>query len=193
MNIIYCKFLICVCIIISVIYAEKDCICQKFLILPNENNFNKCSSFFKQAKENEIDSTIEIITQTGSLLDAIDNQNQFAVKLSYEIMRFMRVNPEYLEYLDIHIGALIIKNPEFFLQTLSEYYIDSTYHNFINLSSLVGNLGDEYVDKFNLQYKQVKKRIYSMEQVKSTKLNNIKMIVLNQLKKKKLVLEELIK
>lgn len=80
------------------------------------------------------------------------------------------------EDLGMDLGKLIVINPKLFLQELKNHR-----HLIVSLDRVVGNFGEEYVDKNELQLKETEKRIKSLEKVSDSGLASTKAECLKEL------------
>ena len=99
----------------------------------------------------------------GELFNLIIQRNSFAISLGFQI-RSLAVGP-IAEELEVLLGGLINYNPELFLSELNANRV-----NLGNRQLPIFNLGDEFVDEFELMIKEVDRRIESFSGVTNIEL-----------------------
>ena len=111
------------------------------------------------------------------------------VKLAFKIIPFL--DGELAEIDLMSLEQSITASPHIFLNELQRHYDDVASRD--ALDGLVGNLGPEYVDRFEKQVIILKKRRAAIRSVKDPRLRNIRQIVTNELDQKIKKRERLLK
>jgi len=99
----------------------------------------------------------------------IEGGNEEALRLQFRVRPYFVDNIEVSELFDVYAGKAINKNPMSFLTLLNEYWKNPQESGF-DLSSILGNYGEKYVDNFNEQVIETETRIQSLKKVND---NNI--------------------
>lgn len=90
-----------------------------------------------------------------------------AVRLAF---RLMAISDGHMsEELDIMLGKLAIPHPRLFLKLLAE-----NRELVVRLDALLGNLGEEYVDRFEAQCLALRRRVRALQTVTDTSLAHVR-------------------
>jgi hypothetical protein len=132
-----------------------------YSLLPNENyGIVEPDSAFHNTWESIYDNLYK-------LESLVQKQNRIAVKVSFKLYSIS--DADFTETLDQILGRLIRTNPKLFLEELK------LHRELVgNLSGILGNLGEKFVDEEDLSKKEIIKRIQSLEKVKSKSLIGIR-------------------
>lgn len=100
--------------------------------------------------------------------------NSYAAEAMFKLSQLVCADAEHSEFMDISIGQLIKPQPALFLALLEKYKRK-------DLSGLLGNLGDAFVDKPAEEAQELKLRYVALASVKSGP-NEIQQDALTELK-----------
>jgi hypothetical protein len=115
--------------------------------------------------EQEHDTIDFIYDNLGMLKRQVLSRDPNAVRLAFRLKTI--ADGAFAEDLDILLGRLIRIDPTLFVRQLKEY------GKVNRLDGLVGNLGDAYVDRFDAQRLEIKKRIRALESVSDPALKEL--------------------
>jgi hypothetical protein len=113
----------------------------------------------------EHDTIDFIYDNLGMLKRQVLSRDPNAVRLAFRLKTI--ADGAFAEDLDILLGRLIRIDPTLFVRQLKEY------GKVNRLDGLVGNLGDAYVDRFDAQRLEIKKRIRALESVSDPALKEL--------------------
>ncbi|MFN8335919.1 MAG: hypothetical protein U0U09_12400 [Cyclobacteriaceae bacterium] len=118
--------------------------------------------------------TGRILSKIDQLNNLVQQRNRYALRLAFKL--FTIADGEYAEGLQIEIGKLISIDTKLFLQELKNHK-----QLIISLDGLVGNLGQDYVDRPELQKKEKENRIRSLKKISDRDLVAVRDECLTQL------------
>jgi hypothetical protein len=142
----------------------------------------------KKVQNGDCDKIVNLTSQDlllpeklAMVLKLVELGNECALQYLFKMRINFNNNPEISEEFDIATGKSIIRNPKGFLKSIQEY-------NKTNKAKIgiLCNLGDEFVDEFEKQSKELNKRIEAIQSVDDSQLATIKqkcLEVLNSCKK----------
>jgi hypothetical protein len=116
------------------------------------------------AGDNQKTQTLDFIYSNLAMLQRqVISRDPYAVKLAFSLKTI--ADGGLAEELDVVLGQLIRIDPTLFLRQLSQ-----SRSGIIRLDSLVGNLGEIYVDNSKAQMLEVSRRIEALQQVSDPQL-----------------------
>jgi hypothetical protein len=156
-------------------YTLKDVqiMWNKYVEYPSSNNALLLSkvisdSFNKKIGLKERDMLLKNIFIDIKMLEKqIYSSDKEAVKLGFELHQL--TDGSYTETMDIILGSLIRINAKLFLETLCSYR-----NKIARLDALVGNLGPQYIDRYEAQKLEAKLRIEALSKICDPKLNKLR-------------------
>lgn len=171
--------------------------CRAFVLSGMEKDYRKCNDLMKKADEghsHDGNSSFNLNWLRNPKLQSrftrhVASGELLYVKLAFEILPLL--DGELAEISLMSLGHSITSSPHIFLNELQQHYGDVTRRD--ALDGLVGNLGPEYVDRFEMQVKILKKRRAAIKSVKDPHVRNIKKIVNGELNQQIEELERLLK
>ena len=137
--------------------SDKNAI-EVMRLLPNG------SVEYSGAKQ-EHDTIDFVYDNLGMLERQVLSREPNAVRLAFRLKTIS--DGAFAEDLDVLLGRLIRIDPALFLRQLKEY------GRVGRLDALVGVLGDPYVDRFDAQRREIKKRITALESVSDPALKEL--------------------
>ena len=146
---------------------------NEYLIYPSTENAAEVYEQIPQWPQNTtvnhtaqriIDSVYESLPMLKRQVYAGDRN---AVRVAFRLMRIS--DGEFSEWLDIILGSLIRIDARLFLQELKAHRAEVS-----ELSSLVGNLGEEFVDKIAAHNLEMELRIQALSRVDDDALSAIR-------------------
>jgi hypothetical protein len=174
-----------------------DNIWVKFVNEPNEANYTVCQQQIKDSLYGEYErfkspTYLDLMQDylLGKVTDLIKKGNIYATHLGFQFYPLFRGNAEVIEFLNIALGKWIKKDPESFLMLLKLYterYENNPYH----LEGILGNYGDEFVDKLDRLLQETQERIEALQKVQKEDLKELRNQCIKSLKELKASLQYL--
>ncbi len=166
--------------------------CGSFVTSKNKKDYRKCIGLIREAHESNSSFNLNWLKNhklQNKFTCHVSSGELLFVKLAFEILPFL--DGELAEVALMSLGQSITASPYIFLNELQRHYDIITGRD--ALDGLVGNLGPEYVDRFEEQVKILKVRRAAIRSVKDPQLRNIKKIVNGELNQQIEKIERLLK
>jgi len=140
-----------------------------FVKRPTRKNFLTCQ---KQIKESLVRYKVGDTTATFRQFEAVETKflsmtsvgNVYAAELCMQLYPLFQGHVDKLEFFDQSLGKFSKRNPKMFLKLMWQY-LKEYDGRAISLRGILGNYGDEYVDKLDLQIEEAKGRLKIFETV----------------------------
>lgn len=151
-------------------YPSSDNALKVYRLLPSSGHIDYT---YSQIETDVIDSILENIILLERQIYACDTN---AIKVAFRLLSIS--DGAFTEVLCMILGNLIRINPQLFLKELAD-----NPDWMVILGSLVGNFGDEYIDKMRARELEVSDRIKALQSVQDEELLMLREECIKALKK----------
>lgn len=151
-------------------YPSCDNALNVYKLLPSSGHIDYT---YSQIEKDVMDSILENITLLERQIYASDTN---AIKVAFRLLSIS--DGAFTEVLCMILGNLIRINPQLFLKELAD-----NPDWMVILGSLVGNFGDEYIDKMRARELEVSDRIKALQSVQDEELLMLREECIKALKK----------
>jgi|GEM_PF-5627726 len=160
--------------LIACIQSQNPNPWKAFVENPSKDSFSSCKKELEYPLLGNVPvestATFRHLMEPGvfrTLTDLVATGNEMAAEISLHLIRFLRARPDLGEEIAVSVGQFFKSKPASFLSLLETYNRENSNRS-LRCSTLLGNLGADFVDKPLESIEELERRIKLLKSIQDT-------------------------